>query len=95
MRLETPVAHRDADPRVGARRQLGAESVALGAEGEERARRQRERIERLAVGVEREQRPVSSLELPERAQARDRQREVQAGRAAQRVGVPGVVGAGR
>ncbi len=60
-----------------------------------RARVELRGVERLAVGVEGQQRALAASASSSRSlQARDGQREVQAGGAAQRVGVPGVVGAG-
>lgn len=93
MRLDAR-AHRDRDARVGAREQLVAETVALGAEREHRAWGQPSWVERVAVGVQREQRPPGSSQLLQARQPGDGQRVVQAGGAAQGVGVPGVVAAG-
>ena len=63
MRLETPGAHGDADPRVGLGGELVGEAVALGAEREQCARGQLRGVERLALGVDREQRPVERGKL--------------------------------
>ena len=62
--------------------------MALGAEGEDRAGGQIGRAEVVAVGVDRDQRPLA------RGQPRDPgdgQGEMEAGGAAERVGVPGIV----
>ena len=88
-------AHRDADARVGAREQLLAEAVALGAEGEHRAWGRAARgSSGSPSGSSAEQRPLERGRAARALQPRDRQREVQAGGAAQRVGVPRVVAAG-
>jgi pyrroloquinoline-quinone synthase len=89
-----PRPHRDADARVGFGGQLAAEAVALGAKREDRARVELGGIERIALRVKGEQRPVERLQHPQPLQAADRQSVVQPGRTAQRVGMPGVVAAG-
>src|SRR3954452_23394804 len=66
-------AHREREPGVGVREQLVADPVALGAKGQHGALRHA--AERLAVGIERDQRAASGAY---HARARDRQREVQA-----------------
>ena len=91
LRLETPERIGIPSRSVGAVEQFLAEAVALGAEGEDRAGGQVGRAQVVAVGVDRDQRPVG------RRQPRDPgdgEREVQAGGAAEGVGVPGVVLAG-
>ena len=91
MRLETPA--RIGIPRrsAGAIEQLRAESVALGAEGEDRAGRELGRAQVLPAGVDRDQRPLG---LGSGRDPGDRQGEMEAGGAAEGVGVPGVVVAG-
>ena len=66
--------------------QLVAEPVTLAAEGEDRVPRHRAL---LALGIDRDQRAVRRSRWC--VDAADREREVQAGGAADRVGVPGIV----
>ena len=90
-RLETPGCIGSASAQVGPGEQLVGEAVALGAERQDRALRHAAAPQGLAVGVERDQRPVAG---PDHARAGDREREVQPGGAAQRVGVPRIGGPG-
>ena len=94
MRLETPGRIGMLTRASALRDQLAAEAVALGAEGEQRARRQLGGLERIAPGIDREQRPVELVELLQPLQAGDRHGVVQPGGAAQRVRMPGIVAAG-
>ena len=75
---------------IGAVQQLGAESVALGAEGKDGAGRQLPGAQLLATRVNRDQRPAASGSSLNR---RHRQGEVQSRRTAHRLGVPGIVAA--
>jgi len=77
--------HRDADAGVGAREQCGREAAALGAEREQRAGRE-PGLRRLRAGDDGDERAIAR----QRADAADRQREVQACGAAQRRRVPWV-----
>jgi glyoxalase family protein len=69
--------------------------VTLGPKREHRARIEGARVQRLAVRVQREQPPSAVGEYVELLDARDRQREVQAGGATQRIWMPGIVASGR
>jgi hypothetical protein len=69
--------------------------VALGAEGQQRARRQQAWAQRLARGVERQQRAIAGGETGQARQARRRQGELQPRCATQRVRRPWVVASRR